>query len=68
MYAVTCFYRIKFNFDSIMVTDTELNSRKVVLKWINKPSENKLKRLRKKAKREYEKDKKYIEELRKKNG
>ena len=61
-------YRIKFNFDRIMVTDIDLNSKKVVLKWLKKPSENKLKRLRKKAKKEYDKDKRYIEELRNKNG
>jgi len=61
-------YRIKFNFNRIMATDIDLNSKKVVLKWLNKPSEKELKRLRKKAKREYDKDKKYIEDLRNKNG
>jgi len=61
-------YRIKFNFDRIKATDIDLNSKDVVLKWLNKPSEKELKRARKKARREYEKNKKYIDELRNKNG
>ncbi len=60
-------YRIKLNFNRIKATDIDLNSKQVVLKWLNKPSEKQLKRLRRKAKRQYEKDKKYIDELRNKN-
>ena len=61
-------YRLKLNFDRIKTTDTDLNTKLMILKWINKPSEKALKRLRKKARRAYEKDKKYIDELRNKNG
>ena len=61
-------YRIKFNFNKIKATDIDLNSKHVILKWTNKPSDKELKRLRKKAKREYEKDRRYIDELRNKNG
>lgn len=61
-------YKIKLNFDKIKATDFDLNSKYVVLKWLTRPSDKEMKRLRKKALREYKKEKQYIDELRNKNG
>jgi len=61
-------YKLKLNFNKIIATDTELNKRTVILHWVNRPSDKEMKRLRKKALRDYKTQKKYIDELRKNNG
>jgi len=57
-------YRLKINVKKIKVIDEELNEKFVVLKWLNKPSEKDLKRMRKKAQRAHKKELKYLKELR----
>jgi len=61
-------YRLKLNFDTIKVIDVDLNEKQVVLKWLTRPEGKEMKRMRKKALREYKKEKRYIDELRNKNG
>lgn len=59
-------YRVKINIKKIRVISEELNKKEVVFKWINKPSEKELKKLRKKAMRKYKERINYLEELRNK--
>jgi len=60
-------YKLKLNFNKIIATDNELNQRAVILDWITRPSDREMKKLRKKALRDYKTHKKYIDDLRK-NG
>lgn len=61
-------YRLKLNFDTIKIIDDQLNEKQVELHWITRPDAKEMKRLRKKALKEYKKEKEYIDELRNKNG
>ena len=61
-------YRLKMNFDTIKVIDDALNEKQVELHWITRPSDKELKRLRKKALKDYKQEKRYIDELRNKNN
>ena len=57
-------YRVKLNFDIIKVIDHDLNEKQVELVWLTRPTRSELKRLRKKALRDYKKEKQYLDELR----
>lgn len=61
-------YRIKFNFVTIKIIDEQLNEKQVTLEWLTRPDAKEMKRLRKKALRDWKKEKRYLDELRNKNG
>ncbi len=57
-------YKVKLNFDIIKVIDNDLNEKVVELVWLTRPSRKELKRLRKKALKDYKKEKRYLDDLR----
>lgn len=61
-------YKLKLGFDRIKIIDNSLNEKTVVLEWITRPDRKEMKRLRKKALKEWKQEKRYIDELRNKNG
>jgi len=58
-------YKLKFNFDIIKVIDADLNEKQVELVWLTQPDRKSLKRIRKKALRDYKRQKRNIDDMRK---
>jgi len=61
-------YKLKLNFDKIKSTDLELYSKYVIVKWLTRPSDKEMKKLRKRALKTYKQEKKYIDDLRANNN